>query len=293
MNDYYHKYIKYKSKYINLIYGGIGTPTKEIPTIDRPSWAEVVKSKSTSPVQQPPSTPQQPPSTPQQPPSTPQQPPSTPQQPPSKQQQPPSTPQQPPSNSSLSTKPPPVTPTTALYVGTPGSGFTPGPAEALPSTPKLEIDQQTVEIIIRSKDELIKLLISCGSLSNYDITERTSRNRDLYINFQKKGEHTYFAHFSFHNPTDPPSTLKLNDMFDINGFHLRYDNNSDIFFNLRKYDDERLILQSPMNEEVIIALIGCENYYELIKIKNCLEEKLNTPEIKKYITDPVAKKLNF
>ena len=265
MNDYYHKYIKYKSKYINLIYGGVGTPTKEISTIKPRSWADVVKPKST------PQQPLQSPSTPQRPPV---------------QLPPPSTPP-------LFTKPPPVTPIAALYVGTPGYGLTPDSTVAIPSTPKLEIDQQTVESIIKNKDELIRLLKLCVSLSNYDITQRIAGNRDLYINFKKKEEHTFFAHFSFHNPTDPPSTLKLNDMFDINAFHLKYDEMDNIFFNLRKYDDERLILQSPMNEEVIIALIGCENYYELIKIKNCLEEKLNKPKIRQNITHPVAKKLNF
>ena len=266
MNDYYHKYIKYKSKYINLIYGGVGTPTKETPTINRPSWASVVK-QSSNPQQTP--SPQQPPQLQPHQPLPPVQPP------------PPSTPPQ-------STKPPPVTPGRGL---TPG--LTPGSTVALPSTPKLEIDLQTVESIIRSKNKLIKLLKSCVSLSNYDITQRTSGIGDFYINFKKKGELINFSHFSFHNPTDPPSTLKLNDRFDINPFHLRYDSLDNIFFNLRKDDDERLILQSPMKEEDIIALIGCENYYELIIIKNCLEEILNKPEIIKNIIEPIARALKF
>jgi len=292
MNDYYQKYIKYKTKYFEIKYGGSGTSTK------LRSWAEVVKSRSALSIPQQP----QPQSVlPQAPKSGSVQPapksvplsrasvvkPLLPVQLPPPVQPPPLLPP-PPSTPPMSTKPPPVTPGRGLI-----PGLTPGSTVALPPTPKLEIDSQTVESIIKIKDKILKLLKSCIFSSNYVIIDRIAVNGDFYINFYKKREHTSFAHLSFHNPTDSPSTLKLNDMFDINAFHLRYDDKVNIFFNLRKYDNERLILQSPMKEEEIIALIGCENYYELIKIKNCLEETLNRPKIRQNITDPVAKKLNF
>jgi hypothetical protein len=44
-------------------------------------------------------------------------------------------------------------------------------------------------------------------------------------------------------------------------------------------------------EEEIISIIGCENYYELIKIKNCLENILNRPEFRSSIKHPTVKRL--
>jgi hypothetical protein len=249
MHKYLHKYLKYKSKYINLIHGGVQTPEK--PKIS--SWASVVRNSSLPP---PPSTPlPPPPSTPL--PSSLPPPPSTP---------PPSTPPQPPQKSII-------------------QSFTPESTVATPSTPKLEFDSIIVDRLKKNQPKLIESLQQCKL--DYDIS--SNAKKDFFINFRK--DLITFAHFSFHNPKE--DSLKLGDMYDTSPFHLRLDSIHDIIFNLERTSDDQIILQSKMKEEEIIDLIGCKVYYELIKIKNCLEKVLNTPELKKILFNPVAQKLDF
>ena len=230
MHKYLHKYLKYKSKYINLIYGGAGTPKK-------PTWASIVG-------------------------------------------KPPSTPQKPiiqPPESTVATPQPPQKPII--------QSLTPESTVATPSTPKLEFDSKTVERLKQIQTILIESLQQCKL--DYDIS--SNAKKDFFINFRK--DLITFAHFSFHNPKE--DSLKLGDMYDTSPFHLKLDSIHDILFNLERTSDDQIILQSKMKEEEIIDLIGCKAYYELIKIKNCLEKVLNTPKLKKILFNPVAQKLDF
>jgi hypothetical protein len=258
MNVYYQKYIKYKTKYLEIKYGGSGkgkkaqstppaqkqvqpalsiqpppprTPVTQPPQTLGKSWAAIV----TTPVAQPPQ--------------------------------------------------PPQTPDTSFVI-TPSKGLTPGSTVGeASSTPRLEIDSITVESIIEKKSKLTKLLTKC--LLDYVI--RPKITGEFYINFKKNDKPTDFAHFSFHVPDH--ESLNLQDIFSVNSFHLKL-NNPEITYNLR-IEDGNLVLQSIKEEQEIISLIGCENYYELIKIKNCLENILNKTEFKSSIEHPVSKILKF
>ena len=250
MHKYLHKYLKYKSKYINLIYGGAGTPKK-------PTWASIVG--------KPPSTPQKPII-----------------QPPESTVATPQPPQKPiiqslTPESTVATPQPPQKPII--------QSLTPESTVATPSTPKLEFDSKTVERLKQIQTILIESLQQCKL--DYDIS--SNAKKDFFINFRK--DLITFAHFSFHNPKE--DSLKLGDMYDTSPFHLKLDSIHDILFNLERTSDDQIILQSKMKEEEIIDLIGCKAYYELIKIKNCLEKVLNTPKLKKILFNPVAQKLDF
>ena len=162
---------------------------------------------------------------------------------------------------------------------------------ATPSTPKLDIEKLSLERLIKNKDELVCLLSSCPDLSDYDITSRPTATMHLYINFRKKGEFVDFAHFSFHNPEDNSTSLKLGDMFEANTFHLKLDNYDGIVFNL-VLDGDILKLKSKLEEEIIkkeIIKKGINNdFSELNKIIVCLEKILNIHEYKGIITNPIV-----
>jgi len=163
MNNYYHKYIKYKTKYFDIKYGGKkpkkpkiinATPQAETQSaIQAETQAEIQSViQSTTKSATPPSTPQQ--------------------------------------NLSSILTPSPISSISSTAVA------------SIPSTPKLEIDKLSLERLIKNKDELVCLLSSYPDLSDYDITSRPTVKMHLYINFKKKGEVSDFAHFSFHNPEE-------------------------------------------------------------------------------------------
>jgi len=158
------------------------------------------------------------------------------------------------------------------------------------STPKLKIQSSSLTTLINKKDDLVCLLSSCPSLSNYVITSRLTGTEHLYINFIKKGEKKAFAHFSFHYPADEVES-DIYDMFVPNTFHLRLDKNRQIVFNLIMDQHEKLVLESKIDPQEIICIITEPNYAELIKIKDCLEQILNMPEYKGIITEPTARRL--
>ena len=279
MNDFYHKYLKYKTKYLEIKYGGSGKGEKP------------KKSAPITPVAQPP-----PPRTPVQPSQI------TPVQPQTPVAQLPQTPvaqlpQTPVKSWASVVSRGPNTPDTT-FVRTPGKGLTPDSTERVPSsTPTVAVDNITVASIIGKKKKLTDLLKKC--LSDYDIRLNITKKKEFFVNFRKNDKSKDFAHFSFHIPDDPASlnledaaSLNLGDRFSINTFHLRLNNYLDIIFNLRE-EDGNFVLQGMKEEQEIIRLIGCENYYELIKIKNCLEKILNEPEFRRSIEYPTVKRLIF
>jgi len=299
---YYQKYIKYKTKYLEIKYGGSGKGEKPKKSVRPPPQTPIAQPPRTPVALPPPRTPvaqpQQPP-----PPHTPvaQPPPRTPvaQPPPPRTPvaQPPQPPQTPVKSWAAIVKTDPQTPNTS-FVRTPGRGLTPDSTErVLSSTPRLEIDSITVASIVDKKKQLTDLLQRC--LSDYDIRQhKTKIKGEFFINFKKKDKTEEFAHFSFHIPDDPaslnlddPTSLNLGDRFSINAFHLRLNNYPDIVLNLRE-EDGKLVLQSMKEEEEIISIIDCD-YHELIKIKNCLENILNRPEFRSSIQHPTVKKLSF
>lgn len=244
MNDYYAKYIKYKTKYLEIKYGA-GKRKKR-------------KNKSVS-ASKTPVTPLHAPATPARAPATPVYALTTPQ------------------GTSLT-----KTPSSNLSISSMGA--------VTESPPKLEIVTNSLYMLIENKDDLVCLLSSCPSLSNYDITSRPTANMHLYINFKKRGDVSDFAHFSFHYPDESESDKKLNDMFEANTFHLRSDINRDIIFNLI-LDGEKLVLRSKMKEKNLIKKIDKSKYDELVKIKVCIEKILNMSDYKGKIINPTARKL--
>jgi hypothetical protein len=236
MNDYYHKYIKYKTKYLEIKYGA-GKRKKKKKSAIAVSGAVVATPKLAVVVATPPSTPK-----------------------------------------------------AAAVVATPSSiSSISSTTVATPSTPKLDIEKLSLERLIKNKDELVCLLSSCPDLSDYDITSRPTATMHLYINFRKKGELVDFAHFSFHNPEDISSSLKLGDMFEANTFHLKLDNYDGIVFNL-VLDRDILKLKSKLEKEIIKKRIK-DDFYELNKIIACLEKILNIHEYKGIITNPIVRNL--
>jgi hypothetical protein len=265
MNDFYHKYLKYKTKYLEIKYGGSGKGK----TQNKSALTPVAQQLQITPVaQQPPRTPVA---------------------------------QQPPKTSAMSwasvVSSNPKTPKTT-FVSSPGTGLTPDSTERVPSsTPTVVVDNITVASIIGKKEKLTDLLQRC--LSDYVIRQNITKKREFFLNFRKNDKLEDFAHFSFHFPDLPPilnlddvASLNLGDNFSVNSFHLKL-NNPEIIFNLRMEENDHLVLQGMKEEQEIIRLIGCENYQELIKIKNCLETILNKPEFKSIIKNPVVKRLKF
>ena len=235
---YFHKYIKYKTKYLEIKYGGKGKKKSK--------KSKLLAATSTS----------------------------------------------------TSTSTPPQTAVVVTPTSTPkvSSIVTPSfississTTVATPSTPKLDIERLSLERLIKNKDELVCLLSSCSDLSDYDITSRPTATMHLYINFRKKGELVDFAHFSFHNPEDISSSLKLGDIFEANTFHLKLDNYDGIVFNL-VLDGDILKLKSKLKEKIIKKRIK-DDFYELNKIIACLEKILNIHEYKGIITNPIVRNL--
>ena len=243
MNDYYHKYIKYKTKYLEIKYGAGKREKKKAISVKLPQ-----------PVGTPVKLPQ-------------------------------------PVGTVLTSAP--ATPQQFSLTETPSStrsdlSVSSNSADT-DSPPQLKIEPKSLEILIENKDDLVCLLSSCPSLSDYDITSRPTTKWHLYINFKKKGDVSDFAHFSFHYPEEEEKS-KIYDMFVANTFHLKLDLFPDIVFNLI-LDGDSLVLQSKMKPKNIIKKITKPNYDELVNIKNCLEKILNIPEYKKTIKEPVIRRL--
>jgi hypothetical protein len=248
MNDYYHKYIKYKIKYFDIKYGA-GKNKKPVPAQLPP--APVPAPLPPAPVPAPPV----------------------------------------PVPPLLAPPVPPVTPAPPSLVQTPPSNFsTSSDIPNSPPSPQLVIAPRSLDKLIENNNELVCLLSSCQSLSDYNITSRKTVKNHLYINFIKKGNSTVFAHFSFHYPQEESSNLRLSDMFEANTFHLKLDNYNGIVFNL-VLDEDRLVLQGNMEPTKIKKEITEPNYDEIVKIKNCLEEILNKPKYKNYIINPLVTRL--
>jgi len=260
MNVYYQKYIKYKTKYLEIKYGGKGKKTAQTPaSIESAASAAPATIASAATVT--------------------------------------------PTKSASA----PLAPATPTVLATPSVLATPQEQDTTIRTPsstssdatniaytnsppKLEIQSSSLTILIEKKDDLVCLLSSCLSLSNYVITSRSTVTEHLYINFKKKGEKNDFAHFSFHYPADEVES-DIYDMFVPNTFHLRLDKNRQIVFNLILDQHEKLVLESKTDPQEIICIITEPNYAELIKIKDCLEQILNMPEYKGIITEPTARRL--
>jgi hypothetical protein len=130
MNVYYQKYIKYKTKYLEIKYGGSGKGKKAQSTPPAQKQVQPVQQPALSIQPPPPKTPVQPPAPPITPVQPPVQPPRTPV------QQPPPPPRTPVSWASV-VKKDHKTPDTS-FVRTPGIGLTPNSMEkVLSSSPRL------------------------------------------------------------------------------------------------------------------------------------------------------------
>jgi hypothetical protein len=253
MNVYYQKYIKYKTKYLEIKYGA-GKSKKK-----KKSPASAASAAPETPVKLASAAPETPVKL---------------------------------ASAAQATPSVQITPQQFSIVKTPESNFSTSSDVAVKdSPPTLVIQYNSLNTLIEKKDDLVSLLSACPELSNYDITSRSTSTGHLYINFKKKVERkNVFAHFSFHYPADEVES-DIYDMFVPNTFHLRLDKYRQIVFNLILDQHEKLVLESKTEEQDIICIITELNYDELIKIKNCLEKILNIPEYKGIILNPTARQL--
>jgi hypothetical protein len=153
MNGYYLKYIKYKTKYLEIKYGA----GKRIP-VDSASEMPTTPAKSASAASAASITPAKPVQSIPETPSV------------------QATPQQ------FSTV---NTPESNLSTSSMGA--------VTESPPKLEIQPSSLDTLIKKKDDLVSLLSACPELSNYDITSRSTSTGHLYINFIKKNVFAHFS----------------------------------------------------------------------------------------------------
>ena len=219
MNDYYQKYIKYKTKYFEIKYGGSGSgkvkkvPPHKLAVQPAPKSGSV---QSLSPQLTPPPSPKTltlyASSAPSSAPSSTQS----------------SAPSSAPS-STQSSAPSPIPLTPIQYTrlqDDPTSAFS---TVTGPSTPKFIVNPASIDDLITNKDDLLEILRTCIDPSAFIITAREQKKvkRQFYINFEKEGKQ--YAHFSFHFPDESKEAM---DVFEVDTLHLKLDIHKNIVFNL-------------------------------------------------------------
>jgi len=264
MNVYYQKYIKYKTKYLEIKYGGSGKGEKK----KNKSQAAPPKVSSPSPTVSSP------------PPKVPESPPKVSASPPPK----------------VSASSAPSTP--ALSSGLPASVAsqtprqTPGSISSMapePSTPKFKVNPGSIQALIEIKDDLLCRLERCLDDPNFKIRarEQPKVQHQFYINIKKKGKD--YAHFSFHYPDESKDAM---DEFESDTLHLKLDFNQDIVFNLVKIDGNYR-LQSSLDDFEIESYITPKEYSVVKKIIACFELIFNRQEYRKIFDEPTVRRLDF
>jgi len=290
MNVYYQKYIKYKTKYLEIKYGGSGKGKKK-------NKSQVAASAAPPPnVSSPPPIVSSPPPTVSSPPPTVSSPSPTVSSPP------PKVPASPPIV--LVSSPPPkvsassAPSTPALSSGLPASVAsqtprqTPGSISSMapePSTPKFKVNPGSIQALIEIKDDLLCRLERCLDDRKFKIRarEQPKVKHQFYINIKKEGKD--YAHFSFHYPDESKDAM---DEFESDTLHLKLDFNQDIVFNLVKIDGNYR-LQSSLDDFEIESYITPKEYSVVKKIIACFELIFNRQEYRKIFDEPTVRRLNF
>jgi len=255
MNVYYQKYIKYKTKYLEIKYGGNGKGGKKSKSKAEaealPSVPPIVSASSAPPV--------------------------------------------PPTVSASSASSAPSTPAQSIVLPasvasqtphqTPGSISSVAPE---PSTPKFKVNPGSIQALIEKKADLLCKLEKCLDDPKFKIRakEQPKVQHQFYINIKK--DNKAYAHFSFHYPDESKEVI---DNFEVDALHLKLDINKDIVFNLVNYEGNYK-LQSSMDDCVIRHYIG-EEFETVKKIIACFESIFNTQEYRKIFEEPTARKLEF
>ena len=270
MNVYYQKYIKYKTKYLEIKYGGSGKGKKKNKSQVAASAAPPKVSSPSPTVLSPPKVPASPPKVSASPP------------PKVSASSAPSTPAL---SSGLPASVASQTPHQTQYQ-TPGSISSMAPE---PSTPKFKVNPGSIQALIEIKDDLLCRLERCLDDPNFKIRarEQPKVQHQFYINIKKKDK--YYAHFSFHYPDDSKDAM---DEFESDTLHLKLDFNQDIVFNLVKIDGNYR-LQSSLDDFEIESYITPEEYSVVKKIIACFELIFNRQEYRKIFDEPTVRRLDF